>query len=134
MDDRESSRQPWLTNERAVLLIIVMIAVLGFGYLGWPTARIVQYRRAMRAQIEADGGLFNGAIYNSINNRDRKLLRPADHHSTATRIRRLLGDKDVGTIWLMRRLTAEDQKAIGAFPEADVVGFPALPSSAPEIP
>ena len=55
MDAPEPPRRWWHSHERTILLVIAIIAALPLGQLG-SQAQIVMHRRAMRKQIEADGG------------------------------------------------------------------------------
>jgi hypothetical protein len=60
MDAQEPSRRRGQSHEWNVLLVIAIVAALPLGWLAWQ-AGIVQYRRAMRTQIEAGGGLVIGS-------------------------------------------------------------------------
>jgi hypothetical protein len=109
MDTPESPRRPWLTHERAVLVVIALLAMLPLGWLGWQAA-IVQYRRAMRERIQASGGTINTPGPLAIIQSDADIPK----------IRRLLGDEFYHAIIFDRPLTAADREAIAAFPEAQV--------------
>lgn len=120
MDASERSRRWWLSHEWQVLLALAIIAAIGLGWLGWQ-ASIVRYRRSMREQIEAGGGVIQQLTDGW---RAAPRIRSFDPDYRISWIRQLLGDEEVYIIEFDRQLTASDRIAVEAFPEASVDGIP----------
>jgi hypothetical protein len=122
-DEPKRFRRRWHSHERHVLVVIALIAAVPFGWLAWQ-ANIVRHRRAMRDQIEANGGADweweEGFT---------PIIRYPVAWDSFSEIRRLLGDKEIWGIEFSRQLTPSDGEAIEAFPEATVVGIPGSPPS-----
>jgi hypothetical protein len=117
MDESGSSRRRWSSHEWNVLLVIGIITALPLGWLGWQ-ASIVQYRRSMRKQIEANGGRVVRSTDAGISGAT-VMIRNAATDRSIPKIRRLLGDDgEVQFIVLGNRPTAADLEAAKAFPEA----------------
>jgi hypothetical protein len=125
MDATKRPRQHWLSHERAVLLVIALVAALGLVWLGWQL-QIVQHRRAMLQQIMASGAAIRTGVYEGKHPMWFVQIRPATTDRGVSRIRSLLGDESVGLIRFDHPVTAADNEAIEAFPEAEVQKVPSM--------
>jgi hypothetical protein len=123
MDDADSSRRPWLTHERTVLVLALLVTAFGLGWLGWQ-AQIVQHRRFMLKQIKTSGAAVLTGGYEGKHPMRFVQIRPATTGREISRIRSLIGDESVNLIRFNRHLTAADSEAIKAFPEANVDAVP----------
>jgi hypothetical protein len=79
-------------------------------------ARIVSVRKAMRAEIEASGGMF---LPNGIGGNIEE-IRDSSSDLEPSRIRRMLGDSGQHLIYFPRFTTPDDIRRAGYFPEAAV--------------
>jgi hypothetical protein len=132
-------RRWWHSPEANVLVAIGLVVAIGLGWLGWQVS-IVQHRRAMRAQIMASGQteftgkgtLRTGPVFFGGSGSIKRLtpppatvqIRTAELGREHSRLRQLLGDQEISSLYFWRPLTAADRTAIDAFPEADVRGVP----------
>jgi hypothetical protein len=105
------------------LFVVVTILALPLGWLA-RQAGIVHHRRAMRTQIEANGGKVFSGPYDFRTSPLVVTIRPADFNYKISTVRELFGDLPVNMIVFDRRLAAAEHNAIEAFPESEVMAIP----------
>jgi hypothetical protein len=105
------------------MFVLVTLLALALGWLGWQQ-HIVRHRRAMRMAIAGSGGIVFIGDIEWMHSPEIKEIRPADYRYKISAIRRLLGDHFAYLIAFHRRLTADDQQALDAFPEAEIDAIP----------
>jgi hypothetical protein len=123
MDESERS------HHRALWLIAALLALIPLGWLAWQ-AKIVRYRRAMREQIEASGGLVIGSEGGSYSDSVEILRVPVDDPSVPW-IRQLIGDDQIQAIVLRSGHSDVEDEATEAFPEAPVYALTPASAGAP---
>ncbi|HEY1786130.1 MAG TPA: hypothetical protein VGG30_11295 [Pirellulales bacterium] len=129
MEATETCRRRWSSHDWNVLVVIALAAAIPLGWLTWQVG-IVRHRRAMRAQIVANGGrLFVYISPESVCLPTYETGPPADSDRRISKVRELLGDAAIALIWLPRAITAVDRDTIEAFPEAEVESPGVPPSS-----
>jgi hypothetical protein len=119
----DEPRRRWLRFSLRTLFVLVTVIAC---WLGWQV-HVVQHRKAILKQIEADGGFFPDSFKYSTG---IMMFRSGDYDYQISKTRRSLGDRPVHSIVFRRRLTAADRHAIEAFPEAELT---AIPEPAPQL-
>ena len=114
----------WLTWRFGLRTLFVVVTIVCL-WLGW-NVRLVQHRKAMRAQIVASGGAFHntppvGEPHNWGDAQEWRTEQDGGVRSLSF-IRRILGDTEALQIEFPRIATAQDLEAASAFSEAHVMG------------
>jgi len=108
----DNPRRRWFGYSlRTLFVVVAVVCVL----LGWQT-HVVQHRQAMLMQIVTSGG-YVGGPGNGFDAYTLARRLPISPDGVGM-LRRLMGDRRVRCIDFQRDLTAQDLRAIAAFPEA----------------
>ena len=103
------------------------LVAIPLAWLAWQR-EIVRHRIAMREYLRSRNSLVDyGQPFSWPTHGDAKVVRTGDLASRISTIRRFFGDFAVNSIIINRQLTAEDEVAIAAFPEASITAVPASP-------
>jgi hypothetical protein len=113
MDAPTPMRRPWLTHERAVLLVVAIVMLIILAWVAWQ-ATIVHERRAVAKWIDQRNRDALSKEFHGV-----EFFGSSSQSNLTEYVRTLLGDRQAAWVQMVPPITEEERDRIArAFPEA----------------